>query len=131
MSEIGILVPSTNAFNIITVGHMKRIRTCGTGKFCVFNLCFELRTVSLLTLIPSCNLCDSIYTARSMIMQRVIFRHFPFLTVLNSGEFGIMFSGIPTTTFGASIVMSHFSLLVSARVLDDFRGISCFVFFIT
>ena len=41
-------------------------------------------------------------------------------------EFGTMFSGVPTTTFGASIC--HFSsLLVSARVLDDFRGISCFV----
>ena len=40
-----------------------------------------------------------------------------------------MFSGIPTTTFGVSIVMCHLSLLVSARVLDDFRGISCFVIF--
>ena len=40
-----------------------------------------------------------------------------------------MFSGIPTTTFGASIVMCHLSLLVSARVLDDFRGISCFVIY--
>ena len=40
-----------------------------------------------------------------------------------------MFSGIPTTTFGASIVMCHLSLLVSARVLDDFRGISCCVIF--
>ena len=40
-----------------------------------------------------------------------------------------MFSGIPTTTFEASIVMCHLSLLVSARVLDDFRGISCFVIF--
>ena len=40
-----------------------------------------------------------------------------------------MFSGIPTTTFGASIVMCHLSLLVSARVLDDFRGISCSVIF--
>ena len=40
-----------------------------------------------------------------------------------------MFSGIHTTTFGASIVMCHLSLLVSARVLDDFRGISCFVIF--
>ena len=40
-----------------------------------------------------------------------------------------MFHGIPTTTFGASIVMCHTSLLVSARVLDDFRGISCFVVF--
>ena len=41
-----------------------------------------------------------------------------------------MFSGIPTITFGASSVMCHLSsLLVSARVLDDFRGISCFVIF--
>ena len=40
-----------------------------------------------------------------------------------------MFSGIHTTTSGASIVMCHLSLLVSARVLDDFRGISCFVNF--
>ena len=40
-----------------------------------------------------------------------------------------MFSGIPKTTFGASIVMCHLSLLVSACVLDDFRGISCFVVF--
>ena len=30
-----------------------------------------------------------------------------------------MFSGIPTITFEASIAMCHFSLLVSARVLDD------------
>ena len=41
-------------------------------------------------------------------------------------EFGTMFSGVPTTTFGASICHLS-SLLVSARVLDDFRGISCFV----
>ena len=40
-----------------------------------------------------------------------------------------MFSGIPTTTFGASIVMCHLSLVVSARVLVDFRGISCFFIF--
>ena len=40
-----------------------------------------------------------------------------------------MFSGIPTTTFGASRVTCHLSLLVSACVLDDFRGISCFVTF--
>ena len=40
-----------------------------------------------------------------------------------------MFSGFPTTTVGASLVMCHLSLLVSARVLDDFRGISCFVIF--
>ena len=40
-----------------------------------------------------------------------------------------MFSGIPTITFGASICHLSF-LLVSARVLDDFRGgISCFVIF--
>ena len=40
-----------------------------------------------------------------------------------------MFSGVATTTFGASIVMCHLSLLVSARVLHNFRGISCFVIF--
>ena len=40
-----------------------------------------------------------------------------------------MFSGIPTITFGASIVMCHLSFLLSARVLDDFRGISCFIIF--
>ena len=40
-----------------------------------------------------------------------------------------MFSGIPTITFEASIAVCHFSLLVSACVLDDFRGISCFVIF--
>ena len=40
-----------------------------------------------------------------------------------------MFSGIHATTFGASIVMCHLFLLVSARVLDDFSGISCFVIF--
>ena len=43
-----------------------------------------------------------------MIMQRVIFRQFRFLTILNSGQL---------------------SVLVSACVLDDFRGISCFVTF--
>ena len=39
-----------------------------------------------------------------------------------------MFSGIPMITFEASICHLS-SLLVSARVLDDFRGISCFVIF--
>ena len=39
-----------------------------------------------------------------------------------------MFSGIPTITFGASTCHLS-SLLVSARVLDEFRGISCFVIF--
>ena len=39
-----------------------------------------------------------------------------------------MFSGVFTITFGASICHLS-SLLVSARVLDDFRGISCFVMF--
>ena len=39
-----------------------------------------------------------------------------------------MFSGVPTITFGASICHLS-SLLVSARVLDDFRGNSCFVVF--
>ena len=48
---------------------------------------------------------------------------------LDHSEFGTMFSGLPTTTFGASIVMCHISLLVSARVLVYFRGISCFVIF--
>ena len=40
-----------------------------------------------------------------------------------------MFSGIPTITFGASIAVCQLSLLVSARVLDDLRGISRFVIF--
>ena len=40
-----------------------------------------------------------------------------------------MFSGIPTITFEASIAVCQVSQLVSARVLDDFRGISCFVIF--
>ena len=40
-----------------------------------------------------------------------------------------MFLGIPTITFEASIAVCQLSKLVSARVLDDFRGISCFVIF--
>ena len=39
-----------------------------------------------------------------------------------------MFSGVFTITIGASICHLS-SLLVSARVFDDFRGISCFVVF--
>ena len=39
-----------------------------------------------------------------------------------------MFSGVFTITFGASICHLSF-LLVSARVLDNFHGISCFVIF--
>ena len=65
----------------------------------------------------------------SMIMQRVVFRSLPILTVLNSGHLVwttlnsvSCFSGIPTITFEASVAMCHLSLLVSARVLDDFRG---------
>ena len=37
-----------------------------------------------------------------------------------------MFADIPMITFGASIAVCQLTLLVSARVLDDFRGISCF-----
>ena len=33
--------------------------------------------------VPSSSLCDSIYTGRSMIMQRAISRHF---TIMNSGQ---------------------------------------------
>ena len=40
-----------------------------------------------------------------------------------------MFAGIPTITFEASIAMCHLSMLGSARVLDDFLGITCFVIF--
>ena len=116
VSELGIFVPSTSVFNIITVGHMKRIGHFEQAFLRIH--CFEFRTVSFLTLLPSCDLCDSIYTVKSMIMQRVISRH--------PNEFGTMFSGDLTTTFGASICHLS-SLLVSARVLDDVRGISCFV----
>ena len=59
-----------------------------------------------------------------MIMQRVVFRSLPIFQfrtlVILSGqsELGIMFSGIPTITFEASIAVCQLCQLVSARVLQ-------------
>ena len=76
VSEIGIFVPSTNDSNIITVGQMKRIRTFEQANFREF-VFLNCDLCPFLSLLPSFNLCDSIYTVKSMIMQRVTFRSLP------------------------------------------------------
>ena len=55
-------------------------------------------------------------------MQRVVSRHFP---ILNFGQLSL--NSVPCLLVFPNCHLS--SLLVSARVLDDFRGISCFVMF--
>ena len=66
-----------------------------------------------------------------MSMQRVIFRHFPFFTVLNSGHFiwttlnsVPCFLVFPRSRLKRQLQCVNLFLLVSARVLHDFRGIS-------
>ena len=72
---------------------MKRIRTLAQailrkrffeknpGEISTIRLCPSYPCVRVATL------CDSIYTKKSVIMQRVIFRSLPVFPVLNSGHF--------------------------------------------
>ena len=67
-----------------------------------------------------------VYVHLFMIMQRVISRHFP---ILNSGQLsGPLLNSVP-----CFLVLSRSRLerqfVTSARVFDEFRGISCFVIF--
>ena len=141
VSEIGVFVPSMNDFNIITVGHVKRMRTfeqpilrirffvkpedVSTIRLCPFYLCLRVAT-----------LCDSIYTGKSMIMQRVIFRSLPIFQVLNSGHFiwttlnwVSCFLVFPRSRLKRQSQCVSFASWSRHVSLSVFRGISCFVIF--
>ena len=89
----------------------------------------DVSTIRLCLLYPYlrvATLLDSIYTEKSMIMQRVInlsfTSHFSSFELwsfyLDHSELGIMFSGITTITVEASIAVCQLCQLVPARVLE-------------
>ena len=113
----------------ITVGHMKRMRTFEQPILRIhFFVCLgDVSTIRLCPFYPClrvATLRDSIYTERSMIMQRVIFR-FLFFPVLNSGHFIwttlncisclLVF---PRSRLKASSAVCQLCQLVPARVLE-------------